>query len=67
MSALPPLKDRHRAIIAAAAEQLPAEKQRVFVQRVVGRLQLSSGHASDDDLGKIIHQAMSGLVQDSAA
>jgi hypothetical protein len=64
---LPALKDRQRTIIAAAAEKLPAEKRQTFVQRVVGRLQLCGGRASDDDLGKMIHQAMNGLIQGSAA
>jgi hypothetical protein len=64
---LPTLKNRQLALVAAAAEKLPAEKRRTFVDRVIGRLQLYGFRCSDDDLGKIIHQALVGLIQGTAA
>jgi len=61
------LKSHQIAIVAAAADKLPTEKRSVFLQRVAGQLQLRGSRASDDDLGKMIHRAMSGLIQDTAA
>jgi hypothetical protein len=61
------LKSRHRAIVVAAADRLPDEKRRAFIDRLASRLRLrqyqSTGDTiSDRDLVDEIQWALRGLI-----
>jgi len=61
------LKPRHRAIVVAAADRLPDEKRRAFIDRLASRLRLrqyqSTGDTiSDGDLVDEIQRALRGLI-----
>jgi len=61
------LKPRHQAIIAAAADRLPAEKRVTFLDRIKGQLQLRGFRSTDADLDDAMRRALVGLIQNSAA
>jgi len=61
------LKPLHQAIIAAAADRLPAEKRATFLDRIKGQLQLRGFRFTDADLDDAVRRALQGLVQNSTA
>ena len=63
---LPTLNGHQLAIIATAANRLPPEKRDTFIDRVKARLQ--HGRRPDDEaVAEAVRQALSGLIQNSAA
>ena len=57
--------DSQLRAVWAAADVLPVEKRRVFVERVVARLQRQRGF-TDADLDDAVRAALQGLVQSAA-
>jgi hypothetical protein len=57
--------DSQLRTVWAAADRLPVEKRRSFVERVVARLQLQRGF-TDADLDDAVRAALTGLVQSAA-
>jgi hypothetical protein len=57
--------DSQLRIVWTAAYNVPAEKRRVFIERVVARLQLHRGF-TDADLDDAVRAALTGLVQSAA-
>ena len=64
---LPTLNGRQLAIIATAADRLPPEKRDTFIDRVKARLQLHGRRPDDEAVAEAVRQALSGLIQNSAA
>jgi len=57
--------DSQLRTVWTAAYDVPAEKRRVFIERVVARLQLHHGF-TDADLDDAVRTALTGLVQSAA-
>jgi hypothetical protein len=57
--------DSQLRAVWAAAERLPVEKRRMFVERIVARLQLQRGF-TDGDLDDAVRAALKGLIQSAA-
>ena len=57
--------DSQLRTVWAAADRVPVEKRRVFLERVVARLQLQRGF-TDADLDDAVRAALQGLVQSAA-
>jgi hypothetical protein len=64
---LPTLNGYQLAIIATAADRLPPEKRDTFIDRVKARLQLHGRRPDDEVVAEAVRQALSGLIQNSAA
>jgi hypothetical protein len=64
---LPILNGHQLAIIATAADRLPPEKRDTFIDRVKARLQLHGRRPDDEAVAEGVRQALSGLIQNSAA
>ena len=60
---LPTLNGHQLAIIATAADRLPPEKR----DSVKARLQLHGRRPDDEAVAEAVRQALSGLIQNSAA
>jgi hypothetical protein len=58
--------DQLERVMLAAGPLAPA-KRSLFLERVAARLQLHGRNFSDADLDRAMHQALTGLVQNSAA
>jgi hypothetical protein len=61
------LKPRHRAIVVAAADRLPDEKRRAFIDRLSGRLRLRQYQSTSDAIGDAdlvdeIQRTLRGLI-----
>ena len=59
------LTDSQLRAVWAAADRVPLEKRRVFVERVVARLQMHRGF-TEADLDDAVRAALRGLVQSAA-
>jgi hypothetical protein len=59
------LTDSQLRTVWTAAYNVPAEKRRLFIERVVARLQLHHGF-TDADLDDAVRAALTGLVQSAA-
>jgi hypothetical protein len=57
--------DSQLRTVWTAAYNVPAEKRRLFIERVVARLQLHSGF-TDADLDDAVRATLTGLVQSAA-
>ena len=57
--------DSQLRTVWATANSVPVEKRGVFLERVVGRLQLQRGF-TDADLDDAVRAALTGLVQSAA-
>jgi hypothetical protein len=57
--------DSQLRTVWTAAYNVPAEKRRVFIERVVARLQLHRGF-TDADLDDAVRAALTGLIQSAA-
>ena len=57
--------DSQLRTVWAAADSVPVEKRRLFIERVVARLQRQSGF-TDADLDDAVRAALQGLVQSAA-
>jgi hypothetical protein len=57
--------DSQLRTVWAAAYSVPAEKRRVFIERVVARLQLHRGF-TDADLDDAVRAALTGLILSTA-
>ena len=57
--------DSQLRTVWAAADRVPVEKRRVFLERVVARPQLQRGF-TDADLDDAVRAALQGLVQSAA-
>ena len=57
--------DSQLRTVWATADRVPVEKRRVFLERVVARLQLQRGF-TDADLDDAVRAALQGLVQSAA-
>ena len=57
--------DSQLRTVWVAANSVPVEKRGVFLERVVGRLQLQRGF-TDADLDDAVRAALTGLVQSAA-
>jgi hypothetical protein len=61
------LSDSQLRGIWAAADGLPVEKRGIFLGRLVAQLQLRGSRFTTADLGDVMHSALTGLIQQSAA
>ena len=57
--------DSQLRAVWAAADGVPVEKRRVFLERVFARLQLHHGF-TDADLDDAVRSALTGLIQSAA-
>jgi hypothetical protein len=61
------LSDSQLRAIWAAADGLPVEKRGIFLGRLVAQLQLRGSRFTTADLEEVVHSALRGLIQQSAA
>jgi hypothetical protein len=61
------LSDSQLRGIWAAADGLPVEKRGIFLGRLVAQLQLRGSGFTTADLDDVMHSALTGLIQQSAA
>jgi hypothetical protein len=61
------LSDSQLRAIWAAADGLPVEKRGIFLGRLVAQLQLRGLRFTTADLEDVVHSALTGLIQQSAA
>jgi hypothetical protein len=61
------LSDSQLRSIWAAADSLPVEKRGIFLGRLVAQLQLRVSRFTTADLDDVMHSALTGLIQQSAA
>ena len=57
--------DSQLRAVWVAADRVPVEKRRAFIERVVARLQLQRGF-TDADLDDAVRAALTGLIQSAA-
>jgi hypothetical protein len=58
--------DSQLRTVWTAAYNVPAEKRRLFIERVVARLQLHRAGFTDADLDDAVRAALTGLIQSAA-
>jgi hypothetical protein len=61
------LSDSQLRAICVAADGLPAEKRGIFLGRLVAQLELRGSRFTTADLEDVVHSAVKGLSQHSAA
>jgi len=61
------LSDSQLQALWAAANGLPVEKRRTFLDRVVAQLQLRGFRFTTADLEEVVRSALTGLIQKPAA
>jgi hypothetical protein len=61
------LSDSQLRTIWNAADDLPAEKRGIFLERIVAWLQFRGGRFIDRDFDDAVRLALRGLIQESAA
>ena len=58
--------DHQLALVMAAVRSVDVEKRDAFLERVAAMLMRQAGRVSNDDVGKAVERALSGLLMSAA-